>query len=151
MRAALTILLLAFGATLPLTAQAGVSGVRPLAFGTVLPGVAAVVLPTDPVNSGQFNLTGRANGFAFLRFTLPASMAGPAGATLPLVFGATDAGYSASQAVGNQVLFDPRAFRLVRLSATGRGSVFLGGTALPAVGQRAGDYTGTVTLSVVFF
>ena len=154
MRVALTFLSLVFGALLPLAAQNSVTGIRPLVFGTVFPGVAKVVLRTDPVNSGQFNLRGGRRGVVQLTFTLPASMAGPAGATLPLVFGANDAGYSPTQSVGNQtVSWDPRTPQNVTLSNTnpGRGSVFLGGSANPAVSQRAGSYTGTVTLSVVFF
>jgi uncharacterized protein DUF4402 len=147
----LTICSLAFGATLPLAAQTGVVGVRPLAFGTVLPGVPAVVSRTDPAKSGQFNLTGRRNGFVLIRFTLPTVMNGPAGATMPLVFSTADAGYSVSQAVGNQVVIDPHTAHLQRLSGTGRGSVFVGGTTTPAANQRAGDYKGTLTLSATFF
>jgi hypothetical protein len=78
-------------------------------------------------------------------------MTGPAGATLPLAFGGNDAGFSVSQSVNNQVAFDPRTPYQPTLSNNGRGSVFLGGTANPSVGQRAGNYTGTITLTVVFF
>jgi hypothetical protein len=154
MRAALTFLSLLFAAALPVAAQNSVTGIRNLVFGTVFPGVSKVVLRTDAVNSGQFNLRGRRNGIVLLTFTLPASMLGPLGATLPLAFGANDAGFSPTQAVGNQtVSWDPRTPRNVTLSNTnpGRGSVFLGGRANPAVNQRAGNYTGTVTLSAVFF
>jgi uncharacterized protein DUF4402 len=150
MRALLPILSVAVGAAVRLAAPNSVTGIRPLAFGTVFPGVPRVVSRTDPVNSGQFNLTGKKNRNVLLTFTLPATMAGPAGATMPLVFGATDAGYSASQSVGNQVAFDPRLPHTVTLSNSGAGSVFLGGRVNPAANQRAGGYTGTVTLTVVF-
>ena len=62
-----------------------------------------------------------------------------------------DAGYSVTQSVGNQVPFDPHVTKTVTLANNRLGSVFLGGTVNPAVNQRAGGYTGTVTLSVVFF
>jgi hypothetical protein len=136
---------------LPLAAQLGVVGVRPLSFGTVFPGIAAVVVRTDPANSGQFAVHGEPNGPTSLTFSLPAAMTGPGGATLPLVFGANDGGFSVTQSVTNQVAFDPRVTQTVTLSQNGRGSVFLGGTANPAVSQAAGNYTGTVTLSVVLF
>jgi len=77
-------------------------------------------------------------------------MTGPAGATLPLVFGGNDGGFSASQSIASQVGFDPRTPYLATF-ASNRASVFLGGTANPSVSQRAGTYTGTVTLTVVFF
>jgi|SRR5881628_1606127 len=152
MRAPLTVVsLLVFAATPPLAAQqTSVTGVRPLAFGTVLPGVPTVVLRTDPVNSGQFDFKGHPGGSASLTFLLPAVMTGPAGATMLLVFGANDAGFSASQSINSQVAFDPRTPYLATFSGN-RASVFLGGMVNPSAGQRAGNYTGTVTLTVVFF
>ena len=106
--------------------------------------------PTDPASSAQFDLKGHPNGSASLTFLLPAVMTGPAGATLPLVFGGNDAGFSASQSITSQVGFDPRTSYLATFVGN-RASVFLGGTANPSVSQRAGTYTGTVTLTVVFF
>ena len=151
MRASLTILSLAFGAASPLAAQqTSVVGVRPLAFGGLFPGVPRAVLRTDPASSAQFDLKGHPNGSASLTFLLPAVMTGPAGATLPLVFGGNDAGFSASQSITSQVGFDPRTPYLATFPGN-RASVFLGGTASPSVSQRAGAYTGTVTLTVVFF
>jgi hypothetical protein len=156
MRAALTFLSLLFAAALPVAAQNSVTGIRNLVFGTVFPGVSKVVLRTDAVNSGQFNLRGRRRGVVLLTFTLPASMLDVAsGATLPIAFGANDAGFSPTQAVGNQtVSWDPRTPRNVTLSNAnpGRGSVFLGGRVNPAINQRASNnYTGTVILNAVFF
>lgn len=139
---------------LPLGAQGGrpltVTGTRPLTFGTVLPGVPRVILRTDPVNSGQFDLTGDKNSQVELTFTLPTVMTGPAGATLPLVFEGSDAGYSQSQSISSQVGFDPKQPFLARLSKIGRGSVFIGATANPGASQRAGGYTAMLTLSVAY-
>jgi hypothetical protein len=135
-------------------AQTGVSGIRPLAFGTLLPGVAATVLPTDPNFSGQFNLTGPNNDYVLLTFSLPSAMTGPGGATLPLVFGGSSVGYSASSSTGSETTFDPHTTQQVRLAhnagGAGTGAVFLGGTASPSVSQRAGSYSATVTLSATF-
>src|SRR6266571_7503827 len=79
----------------PLLAQGKpltVTGVRGVTFGAVLPGVPRVVLRTDPANSGQFDIKGP-KGNVLLSFVLPLTMTGPAGALMPLSFGASDAGF----------------------------------------------------------
>lgn len=135
----------------PLQAQGRpltVTGARGLTFGAVLPGVPRVVVRTDPANSGQFDIRGPNRNQILLSFVLPVTMAGPAGALMPLSFGASDAGYSQSQAIGSQVGFDPKQSFTATLSNNGRGSVFVGATANPATNQRAGSYTATLTLNV---
>lgn len=130
----------------PLTVRA----VRGLSFGGVFPGVPLVVARTDPANSGQYDVTGTKDASVQLTFTLPVALAGPGGASLPLLFSGNDAGYSQSQTIGSQVAFDPKQVFNAVLSGNGRGSVFLGGTASPAESQAAGTYTATVTLSVSY-
>ncbi len=137
----------------PLVGQRPISvtGVQSLAFGTLLPGIPTIVARTDAAKSGQFTLTGPHDSQAQLTFTLPAVLTGPGGATLPLTFGASDAGYSQSQNIGGQIGFDPKQSFLITFSGQGRGSVFLGGTARPAPTQRAGAYTATITLNLAVF
>jgi hypothetical protein len=137
----------------PLVGQRPISvtGVQSLAFGTLLPGIPTIVPRTDAAKSGQFTLTGPHDSQAQLTFTLPTVLTGPGGATLPLTFGASDAGYSQSQNIGGQIGFDPKQPFLITFSGQGRGSVFLGGTARPAPTQRAGSYTGTITLNLTAF
>ena len=144
----LAIGLLALGA--PLQAQGKpvtVTGMRGVTFGPVLPGVPRVVLRTDPANSGEFDIKAP-KGNVLLTFVLPLVMTGPAGAQMPLAFGASDAGYSASQAIGSQVGFDPKQPFTAALPNNGRAAVFVGATANPAVNQRAGAYTATIVLNV---
>jgi len=124
-----------------------VTGVRGVTFGTVLPGVPRVVLRTDPANSGQIDIRGP-KGQVLLTFVLPVSMTGPAGALMPIIFGASDAGFSATQAIGSQVGFDPKQPFTATLPNNGRASVFVGATATPATNQRAGAYTATIILTV---
>jgi hypothetical protein len=134
----------------PLQAQGkpiAVTGIRGVTFGAVLPGVPRVVLRTDPANSGQIDLKGT-KGAVSLTFVLPIQMTGPGGAVMPISFGASDAGYSATQAIGSQVGFDPKQPFTAMLPTNGRGSVFLGATANPRTNQRAGAYTATITLNV---
>jgi hypothetical protein len=135
----------------PLQAQGKpltVTGARGLTFGAVLPGVPRVVLRSDPANSGQYDIRGPNRNQVLLSFVLPVAMTGPAGALMPLSFGASDAGYSQSQAIGSQVGFDPKQPFTAMLSNNGRGSVFVGATANPTTNQRAGAYTATLTLNV---
>ncbi|HYL22605.1 MAG TPA: hypothetical protein VEU74_12640 [Gemmatimonadales bacterium] len=125
------------------------TGVRGLTFGTVLPGVPAVVSRSNGTSSGQFDVNGPHGSQALLTFTLPIVMTGPAAATLPLLFGGSDAGYSQTQSIASQIAFDPKQPFTITFSQQGRGSVFLGGTAQPAPTQRAGSYSATITLTVV--
>jgi len=129
----------------PLTVQ----GIRSLTFGSLLAGVNKSVLRTDALNGGQLDISGPKNVNVLLTFTLPVTMAGPAGATLPLSFGSNDGGWSPPQQVGTQTGFDPRVPYTAPLDQNGKVSVFLGGTAKPTANQKAGSYTGTITLTVV--
>lgn len=129
----------------PLTVQ----GTRSVAFGALLAGVNKSVLRTDAINGGQLDISGPKNVQVMLTFTLPSSMTGPAGATLPLSFGSNDGGWSPPQQIGTQIGFDPRVPFTAPLDQNGKVSVYLGGTAKPAANQKAGSYTGTITLTVV--
>jgi len=128
-----------------------VEGVKPLAFGFLLPGVGTTVLRSDPVRAGQLNVAAQPNAQIILQLSLPSVMTGPAGRTIPLVFGANDAGYSAAESIGSQQAFDPR-ISIVVLTNTknGRGSVYLGGTAQPAANQQPGSYSAVITLTVAY-
>jgi len=129
----------------PLTVQ----GIRSLTFGVLLAGVNKTVLRTDVVNGGQLDISGPGRASVLLTFTLPASMTGPAGATLPLSFGSNDGGWSPPQQIGTQTAFDPRVPFTAPLDQNGKVSVYLGGTAKPTANQKAGSYSGTITLTVV--
>jgi len=126
------------------------AGIQDLTFGTLIPGIQVHVLRTDPVGSGQFSLRGQKDSQVQMQFILPATMAGPLSATLPLSFGATDGGFSATESITNQAAFDPRGPALGTLSGNGRATIFLGGTAIPAPTQAAGSYSATITLTVSY-
>jgi hypothetical protein len=125
-----------------------VTGVRGITFGVVFPGVPSVVLRTDAANAGQFDIGYAKFSNIQITFALPAAMNGPAGATMPLVFGANDGGYSSPETITSQVGFDPRVAFATALDKNGRAAVFLGGRAQPAASQRAGNYTATITMTV---
>lgn len=129
-----------------------VNGVRSVSFGTVFPGIPKSVLRTDALNSGRFDIRAAAGSQLQLSFALPTGMTGPGGSTMPLSFGGSDAGFSPTQSVTSQVGFDPRVpFVATMGGPPGRAAVFLGGTVTPLAAQPAGSYTGTITLTVVYF
>ena len=68
-----------------------VTGIQSLTFGTLLPGMPSVVSRTDAVKSGRFDLGGPHDTQGQVTFTLPSVLTGPAGATLSLSFGGSDA------------------------------------------------------------
>lgn len=142
-------LALALTASRGLGAQVTVRGIRGLSFGTVVPGVPARVLRTDPVNSGQFEIQGPFLTIVRYTFTLPAALNGPLGATMPVTFATNDAGWSRTNSIADQQAINPHQSHTRILWTGGRAGVFLGGTVSPAAGQRAGSYTATVVLSVV--
>ena len=145
--------LLALFAAAPLAAQRPiqVEGIKNLAFGLLLAGTPVSVVRTAPVRAGQVNITAQPKSPIIIQISLPASMSGPAGATLPLSFGANDAGYSALGSISSQVAFDPRNSTVVLTNTSnGRGTLFLGGTASPAFNQQPGTYTGTITITVAY-
>ncbi|HEV8401231.1 MAG TPA: hypothetical protein VGQ18_15485 [Gemmatimonadales bacterium] len=125
-----------------------VTGVRGITFGVVFPGVPRVVVRTDAANAGQFDVGYAKFAPIQITFSLPAAMNGPAGATMPIVFGANDGGYSSPETITSQVGFDPRVAFSTALDKNGRAAVFIGGTAQPVSSQRAGNYTATITMTV---
>ena len=144
---------LAAGAS-PAYAQGGrplnVIGRQGLTFGTMWSGQPAQVSRQDPLRSGQIELRGMRLTDVQVTFSLPAALAGPGGAQLPLSFGANDGGVGTSSAITAATGFDPRLSHVARFSDNGRLYLFLGGTALPGAGQTAGAYTATVTVTVAY-
>lgn len=120
----------------PIDVTAGVD----LDFGQVLPGVPTQVLPVD---GGTFAVSGAAGQDVIVDFDLPLTLADGL-LTMPVSF---DAGYGAG---APDTGLDPNVVVTVGLGATGGWDVFLGGTVLPAVDQAAGNYSGTVTLTVAY-
>jgi hypothetical protein len=144
---------LLLGLAAPLAAQRPiqVQGIKNLAFGLLLAGTPGSVPRTDPVRAGQINVTAQPKSPIIIQISLPASMSGPAGATLPLAFGANDAGYSSLGSIASQVAFDPRNSAVVLTNTSnGRGTIYLGGTASPAFNQQPGNYTGVITITVAY-
>jgi hypothetical protein len=129
----------------PAAAQITVTGIRNLAFGPVIRGVATHVLPSDAVKSGQFQFVTAIGNRVRLQFTLPTRLNGPAGATMPISFGTTD-GIAVGKAA--PVTFNPNTAQTFSIVSSTTINVFIGGTVTPAAAQALGAYTNTITLTV---
>lgn len=125
-----------------------VAFVQDLAFGEVIPGFPLTVAPAD-ANAGQFQISGGSTAEVDLDFgTLITALDGPGAATLPITFGAADAGFGATAATVDGT-FDPNVGTTANL-VTGNLFVFLGGTVTPGAVQTPGAYSGDVTLTVTY-
>lgn len=125
-----------------------VARVQDLTFGNVFPGV-PITVPLTDAQAGQYTLvngTGRSIT-AQLVFVLPPTLTSGGGATVPLSFGPTSAGFSATGSLGSIVPFDPSIPFTVTVAAKTTARVFLGGTLQPNGGQTAGSYTATISLT----
>lgn len=125
-------------------------GAQDLTFGLVLPGLPTTVSRLDAGNSGQYEIRGERRTEVRVDLTLPATLDAPAGATMPLQFGAGDGGFSERPSIRSSQAFDPRAPLVATLSASGRLYIWLGGTVLPAPTQAQGNYTATIVLTVSY-
>lgn len=125
-----------------------VSGARDLAFGQVFPGVDKQVAVAD-ANSGRFDVTGQAGAAVNVMFGLPAQLTSVGGDNL--LIGGWDANLSPTSAAPTGTSFAPVNGSTTTATLTaGLLSVFLGASVSPTVLQAAGDYSGTVTLTVTY-
>ena len=140
-------------------------GTRTLRFGGITPGTGPVTVLPNAINAGEGRGTG-ANAYRSLTFsfTLPTALTGPGGATIPLNFNGAYAGSceidnsnqcdAASRQTWNPVT-EPTHTDLPYNRAGGnrflypRYSVYIGGQALPAANQRAGNYSAAIGVLVV--
>lgn len=119
-----------------------------LVFGTVFPGLNKAIAVTDAA-AASFSIAGQANANVNMTFTLPATIAFN-GNTMPIANWTARSNSTASSASGTD--FTPSASATsASLSGSGALHVFVGATAQPSVSQVAGAYSGTVTLTVVYF
>ena len=119
-----------------------VSAVQPLQFGLLIPAVTEQVLVTENWRRGEVRLEGSRR--LEVRIVLPTQLAGPNGATIPLIFGGSDGGIVMDGST-QMTLFDPSQTLRLNFRTPG-GQLFLGGTAMPAATQPAGSYAATVVI-----
>lgn len=125
------------------SAQYSVAQVQPLAFGYLTQGVTEIVPYTDTFRRGVVSVNGA--GQAWIRLVLPTTLVSLNAATIPLQFVLGDV---AEQEPGKPAAaFDPMGSTRVNLDK-GTVFVFIGGRALPALNQRSGLYSATMTVIV---
>ncbi len=139
------------GAALAVSAAAGVNG--QVRFGTLAQGAASSTVLPSQASAGRFDVIGIAATALSITFTsLPATLNGPAGATISMsnyqaCFTATtvNAGCTAQA-----ITVGPAMTGAPTLSAAGAGYVWVGAT-LGAIGagQTTGTYSGTITIQIV--
>lgn len=123
------------------------NGVRDLDFQNVFPGVAKLVARTD-ATSAKWTILGQTSAEVTLDFTLPLSLVSGAN-SLPISFGATDAGSNTVDNAGTAGSFDPSVQATRNLDGTtGELYVWLGGQVTPAANQPAGLYSASITVDV---
>ncbi len=114
--------------------------------GNVFPGVNKSVAVTDAA-AGRFHVLGQAGTPVRLTFVLPANLT--AGANLLPIANWTGNHHTAASPAGTG--FTPSAAATAAtLSASGQLFVYLGAQVTPSISQTAGNYTGTVQMTVVY-
>lgn len=132
----------------PAHAQLAVAGVRDLAFGSVVTGVTTTVLATDPARSGQWTITANLGNQVQVKLTLPNSLDGPSGATMPVSFTAGDVFIQENSTGSQPDYFNPGGAKVFKFSRGTQAFIRLGGRVTPAVGQRSGAYASSALLTV---
>ncbi len=127
----------------------------------------ATATSVDDVTVGRFKVFAGAGSNVELQFTtLPATLAGPSSATMPIVYTLDHASASknfaayglAENASGTPTRFDPNSSVNVgsgtfptNIVDTKNGIyVYIGGTVQPASDQVTGSYTGIITLTATY-
>lgn len=145
-----------------------VDGAQDLQFGNVTPGNTKTISTTGSVaagtaggtteTQGKYNITKGANSQVTLAFTLPTNLTDGGSNNLAINFNdynSTKCGLITGS--GSDVPFTP-ATGITTANAGATAWVFgesaftvnLGGTVVPTVGQAAGAYTGTITLTATY-
>lgn len=143
-RASLLLVLTALALSAPAAgAQYSVSQIQPLSFGYLTQGLTEVVAYTDVFRRGDLTIDG--TGIPWVKLTLPTSLSGPNGASIPLQFFLGDVAEKENGKAPSA--FDPAGSTRVNLKK-GTAHIYIGGRALPAATQRAGAYSGTIVIIV---
>ena len=135
-------------ATATVLSAVTVAAGQDLQFGNVTPGVNKTIGIADG-GAGRFDVTKAASQGITLSFTLPANLTS-AGNLLPIA--SWTGGWNGTQTPTGATTFTPSPAG-TNTTATAGTTVFVyvGATVAPGAAQVAGSYTGTVTMSAVYF
>lgn len=125
-----------------------VTATSDLEFGLVFPGLDRTIAVTD-AGAASFTVQGQQSSNINITFTLPTNITS-GGNNLPIASWQGRHNDANSAASGTD--FVPSAVATsTSIPAGGFLYVFVGATAQPAVSQAAGTYSGTMTMTVVYF
>jgi hypothetical protein len=142
------------------------AGIRPLTFGSLIPGAGATTVLPSSASAAEYRVTGTTGHRSItITIALPATLVGPGGQTIPLNFNGNYAALCEIDATGvcqaasyfewNPVTTPtqsdtPQRYKPGRPRYTYNDySVYLGGVATPSATQSAGRYTGAIGMTLV--
>ena len=131
------------------------STLQDLNFGSVIKGAATTVQPTA-ATAGTLQVTGSANAFVVISFTLPTQLTNIQalpGSTMPISFNATSARWNrANNNAAAGTPFNPAAGAVGRLGPPPNPNMYIwiGGTVNPAATAKPGIYQGNVIVSLIY-
>lgn len=136
-------------ATATVSTPMAVTGLGPLTFGTVYPGVPKTVA-YNQTTSGRFRIIGNNGATISITLAFPAVLR--TATLVPLTVGAWDVRQNNNNSAGGAtVLPVVNGVPLVHvLHPSGRMHLFIGGRVTPTATQAAGSYTGTITLTAAY-
>ncbi len=127
------------------------TAVSPLRFGNIYPGIPKQVTKYDAGGAAEFHVSGVAGDEVSIEFSLPTYM-NSGSFHMQMVFGETDCSMDSSAAPdqsnpGHDNLdpWHPITYRL----GSGGLTIWLGGTVVPALVQKPGDYSAILVLTVI--
>ena len=122
-----------------------------LDFGSsIFPGIDKSVTATS-ASAAKFTVGGEAGKQVTIVFDLPTELTKVGGATMPISFGATDAGRNTGNVQAEATSFDPNSTETTTLEAeNGTLYIWLGGTVSPAHNQSAGEYSADITVTLEY-
>jgi hypothetical protein len=136
------------GAAAPAFAQTptAVTAIQGLSFGSLIAGVAEPVRTTEAWRRAEARVEGDRN--VDVRLVLPTALVGAGGASIPLQFTAGDGSVTLAGSTQAKT-FDPNTGAKIQFKPTVTSAMlYLGGTALPAANQPAGNYSATIVIIV---
>jgi hypothetical protein len=124
-----------------------VSGVNPLDFGNVFPGVNKTIAVAD-AGAGRWDATGQAGANVNMTFTLPSTLISGLN---NLAIASWAACHDSDNTPAGCVGFTPSASATAAVFTGGALFIWIGATVSPTPTQAAGTYDGTATLTLAYF
>lgn len=121
-----------------------------LSFGSIFPGVPKTVSKYTPGEAAEFHIAGTPNAEISIDFALPPYLH-TTGDNMQIIFSTTDCAFDSSAAPDQthpmEDNINPRHTIISRLGSNGL-TIWLGGSVIPTLNQKPGDYSNVIVLTV---